>query len=79
MSTEPEPEPKWMPAFPCNEPHPEKGKVFQHGGMALNAYFAAHAPEVPANFPWLEDEDNINRLIRWRWVYATEMVGYAYE
>lgn len=44
-------------------------------GMTLRDYFAAHAPEVPADFDWANMECNIvERLVRWKWHYADAML-----
>lgn len=53
-------------------------------GMTLREYFAAHAPAVPESFErcrYYEThgvgnyvENDIDRMIRWRWYYADAML-----
>lgn len=44
-------------------------------GMTKREYFAAHAPDVPADFPWAEGETDLEQLlVRWRLHYADAML-----
>lgn len=56
------PVPNWYENTPC--------------GMTLRDYFAAHAPEPPEDFGWLDGEaDSIQRITRWNWAYADAMIA----
>ncbi len=63
------------PAFPAQPIMKIPGGVetiAAQGGMTLRAYFAAHAPEPPAN--WRGGDRKMSDLIAWRWYYADAML-----
>ena len=58
--------------------------MFDTNSEIIRAYFAAHAPKVPQDFPWKQRPDPrcegticespVSRMVRWRWEYADAMV-----
>lgn len=64
------------PAFPFDEKNDDGSLSHCNPGMSLRDYFAAHAPcTIPDDFGWAPSEtDAVQRLCRWRFHYADEML-----
>jgi hypothetical protein len=58
-------------AFPMDFIPNEQFKVIR--GLTKREYFAAHAPDVPADF--LPGHPALERVLDWRWTYADAMLS----
>ena len=43
-------------------------------GMTLRDYHAAHAPNMPVGSPVMGETDYLERVVKWRYLYADAML-----
>lgn len=64
-------------AFPNLELDAISGQVVdQHFGLTVRDYFASHAPSIPSDFEYIDEELSYwKRRVRWNYAYADAMIA----